>query len=130
VSLHVSFYLGDLITSSEQEGVCSYLAACRSLELTGIYFSGGGQQLYYNPQPPSAPCSAMLRYYHVIGIYSDSLLHLEVSPSKPTGWRCLLNHDLTKDLTFPLEMPHGYDIQIHLQCFLRIIVVVVSKVLF
>jgi len=34
------------------------------------YLSGGGQRLFYNPQPPCAP---MLRYlHHVIAIYSDT----------------------------------------------------------
>ena len=44
---------GDLLTGSGQEGVCGYLAVCRSLGLTRMS-SEGGQQLYYNPQLPCA----------------------------------------------------------------------------
>jgi len=70
---------------------------------------------------------AIFRYLnHVIDIYSDSLLHLEASPSKPIEVRCLLNNNPIKEflVTFPLEIEPGHNVpQIHLKHFVKIMVI-------
>ena len=53
---------GDLITGSEQDGVCGYLVVCRSLGLTRIYLPDVGGGCSITPHPPCASCSAMFRY--------------------------------------------------------------------